>query len=361
MLESLTGSLMSITAFMYLFLGIHFGTWSRRRDTWILSAALVCNFLKVMTWVAKQQFTQVYFITFFELTFFFPLYYFYVLSLTKSLKQVFSFKNLLWYIPWVVDASYKVYWLLKPDVERVQHMFSREYILYRESFEMFTYIYAIALTLVIFRDLKRYRQQAIIDTYHWFRQANWVLLFTYIFWLIDDLQVELGLPNLPAVYVHLISTLIFLLLLCWLGFTALRTSSFSDKIKLEEASPTPTAQHQEIYQKLRDFLIQTKLYTKTDLTLDDLTTELGIKKNTLSQAIHKATNANYYYFINNFRHEEFKQLFASEDGKKFTIETLIQQSGFGSKATFYNFFKQKEGMTPKQYAKMQQKKFTVTK
>lgn len=352
---------MTITAFMYLFLGVHFGTWNRRQDTWILSIVLVCNFVKVMIWVTMQHFPQAYFITFFELTFFFPLYYFYALSLTKSLRDVFSAKNLLWYVPWVADTLYKSYWLLQSDTIRTQHLFSQAHATYRESFEMITYVYAIVLTLVIFKDLNRYTQQAIIDTHHWLKQTNWVLLFTYIFWLIDDLQVELGLPNLPAVYVHLISTLIFLLLLCWLGFTALRTSSFSDKVTLTESSPKQPqeTQYEEAYKKLRDFLISTKLYTKTDLTLDDLTSELGVKKTVLSQAIHQATNANYYYFINNFRHEEFKQLFASEDGKKFTIETLIQQSGFGSKATFYNFFKKKEGMTPKQYAKMQQKKFTV--
>ena len=95
----------------------------------------------------------------------------------------------------------------------------------------------------------------------------------------------------------------------------------------------------------------TKAYLQSDLTLKSVSETLQTKQGTLSRVIIQATRANYYTYLNNFRLAEFKQLLVQEENKKFSLEGLAKQAGFGSKTTFYTFFKKVEGMTPKEYRK----------
>ncbi|HEY9114894.1 MAG TPA: AraC family transcriptional regulator [Bacteroidales bacterium] len=93
-----------------------------------------------------------------------------------------------------------------------------------------------------------------------------------------------------------------------------------------------------------------KPYLNPKLSLEEVSRELNVQPNQLSQVINEKTGSNFNQFINKFRVEESKIILASPDYNKLTIEAIAQTAGFKSKSTFYGAFKTHTGMTPKQFA-----------
>jgi len=93
-----------------------------------------------------------------------------------------------------------------------------------------------------------------------------------------------------------------------------------------------------------------KPYLNPKLSLEEVSRELNVQPNQLSQVINKKTGSNFNQYINEYRVEESKKILASPEYVKLTIEAIAQTAGFRSKSTFYEAFKTHTGMTPKQFA-----------
>ena len=50
-------------------------------------------------------------------------------------------------------------------------------------------------------------------------------------------------------------------------------------------------------------------------------------------------NCSYYDYINDFRISEFKKMIEDGEHSRYTLDTLIEQCGFNSRATFFRNFK----------------------
>lgn len=118
-----------------------------------------------------------------------------------------------------------------------------------------------------------------------------------------------------------------------------RTSNLSD------------SECRQIVRKLEKVMQEEKLYTKADLKLMDLATVLGVSSHTLSYVFNQYLKQNYYDYVNGYRIEEFKELIARKAHTKYTLNTLIERCGFGSRASFFRCFKEKTGITPNEYIK----------
>ncbi len=93
-----------------------------------------------------------------------------------------------------------------------------------------------------------------------------------------------------------------------------------------------------------------KLYLIPELTRDKMAEMLGLKKNTVTQAINEATGAPFTDYINNLRLEEALHLLNNPEDIK--LDIIAEHSGFGSVRSFYRQFKEKYGMSPFQYRKL---------
>jgi AraC-like DNA-binding protein len=113
----------------------------------------------------------------------------------------------------------------------------------------------------------------------------------------------------------------------------------------------PAAQNDELLQKLKRHLDETKPYLNESLTLTELAEGLHMTRNQLSQLINSATGENFYTFINQYRVEEVKRLIADPKNSRFTILTLALEAGFSSKSAFQAVFKKFTGLTPTEYRK----------
>ena len=92
-----------------------------------------------------------------------------------------------------------------------------------------------------------------------------------------------------------------------------------------------------------------KLYCNSELSLAELASRLNTQPNHLSQVINEREGKNFYDYINSLRIEEFKQLSAGADSRKYTLLALAQQCGFNSKSSFNRYFKKVTGQSPSEF------------
>jgi AraC-like DNA-binding protein len=105
----------------------------------------------------------------------------------------------------------------------------------------------------------------------------------------------------------------------------------------------------ELHQELKRLMKEEALYKKTDLSINDLSSRLGVHPNHLSQVINQKEKKNFYDFVNTYRLEEFKRLIAHSRHQQFTLLSLAYDCGFSSKSSFNRYFKRATGQTPSEY------------
>ena len=96
-----------------------------------------------------------------------------------------------------------------------------------------------------------------------------------------------------------------------------------------------------------------KLFLQPNLKLSDLAFILNTNRTYIYNALSNQESGEHQSFsdyINHFRIQYSLQLLENNPGTK-QVEDIIYESGFASKAAFYNNFKKFVGKTPNQYLK----------
>ena len=96
------------------------------------------------------------------------------------------------------------------------------------------------------------------------------------------------------------------------------------------------------------------LYHDPELTLDALARHVGLSPNAVSQTINAGLRQSFPDLVNGYRLAEVKQRLLSADARRLTVLALALEAGFNSKTTFNRVFKEKTGLTPKEYQKRYQ-------
>lgn len=124
----------------------------------------------------------------------------------------------------------------------------------------------------------------------------------------------------------------------------------SEKIKYEKSGLSNT-ELQSIHQKLIEIMTNEKLYKNPDLTLAELSQNLKVHPNVLSQVINSVEGKNFYDYINSQRVEEFKKRILLPENEKYTLLSVAFECGFNSKTAFNRNFKKVTGLSPSEYLK----------
>lgn len=109
-------------------------------------------------------------------------------------------------------------------------------------------------------------------------------------------------------------------------------------------------------ERLQQYMELQKPFTKHELTLADLSTQLGISSEYLSNTINGRLGKNFFEFINAYRIAEFKRICVQADHRKYTLSAIASECGFNSRATFNRVFKNSEGISPSEYLTMIEEK-----
>lgn len=101
--------------------------------------------------------------------------------------------------------------------------------------------------------------------------------------------------------------------------------------------------------RLQNVMATRKPYLDPQLTLTNLSKELGVNSNLLSFVINAGFEKNFNDFINDYRVAEVKAKLSSGGSKNLTLLAVAFECGFNSKATFNRAFRKCTGLSPKEY------------
>lgn len=124
-------------------------------------------------------------------------------------------------------------------------------------------------------------------------------------------------------------------------------------VKYYKISPEVTDEREQlkiIFDKLLELLTSDKIFTNPLLGIKDVAEMLNTNEKYVSSAISKYANMNYSNFINFYRINEAKDLINEMELNNFN--EIMQASGFNSRTTFYNAFKNFTGLSPTQFRNM---------
>ena len=94
-----------------------------------------------------------------------------------------------------------------------------------------------------------------------------------------------------------------------------------------------------------------KLYLNGKLSIQDVSNELNIPKQYISEVLNEHMNTNFQDFINEYRVEEFIKRLKNDHNNQFTLLGIATEVGFNSKSSFNAIFKKFKDVTPTQFKK----------
>jgi AraC-like DNA-binding protein len=281
------------------------------------------------------------------------LLYFYVSVLTNQLpdnKKVL----LLHLVPVSVMYLYLVAFFVLPADQKIQ--------VYRNhgaGYELFNILrsYAIAFSGIFYVTwsavLLRKHKNNIRDRFSDLDRVNlqWLQILTFglggIWFLVIFFRNDILISGGMVIFIFLI------------GFFGVRQGDIFTQNQLiaddnEQKKKYPKSGLTEeasgkLHQALIQLMTENALYKKNDLSIDDLSSKLGVHPNYLSQIINQEEKKNFYDFVNTYRIEEFRRLIAMPRNQHLTLLSVAFDCGFNSKSSFNRFFKKATGQTPSQY------------
>ncbi len=111
---------------------------------------------------------------------------------------------------------------------------------------------------------------------------------------------------------------------------------------------------QRLETELQQMMTDQKLYLNPDLNLPELATKLGVQENALSKLFNEHLGTGFYEYLRQYRLLEFERKLQEPTYRHQKIAAIAMDSGFKSKTTFYQAFKEKHGVSPSVYMKITQ-------
>jgi len=290
------------------------------------------------------------------------LVWFYVRYLTNS-KREFSRKDLLFFIPSVVYVAFRLF-LFARNLE-FKRWFDENY--YAPVVGTFVFVTEFAWNVAfLYFALKHYRKyrawtdENFSDTekikFDWLR--NFLYLFTFIFILgaVFDFtnSFVFKLSYIQYFYFELVLALVTYYLAV-AGY--LRSQPIELDFTPQRETETKRAllsgkELERLKTKLQNLMENGKPHLNPQLTLNDLSKNLGVNAAVLSFVINNGFEKNFNDFVNQFRIAEVKAKLEQGEAEKLTLLAVAFDCGFNSKATFNRAFKKFTGVAPKEYASM---------
>jgi AraC-like DNA-binding protein len=150
-------------------------------------------------------------------------------------------------------------------------------------------------------------------------------------------------------YFEFIEFTIIFLFFGFAFFNFLESQTFPTVALEDKNREFPNYDDQENLNLLEEILKERKLFLKPNLPLKELSAELDLPLRYVSFLINHYHNKNYKEFINQFRIETFLEKAKSGEQNYKTLLGLALESGFSSKSTFNQVFKNHLGKSPSEY------------
>ncbi len=227
----------------------------------------------------------------------------------------------------------------------------------------------LVLKLVQFNQQKfknEYAESSVYITLDWLKYLFWgILVLAVGGTLLVPLSSFSFMPS-PSQNFYIIE-IFFLLSMLVISFFAFRqpilyqTSKVDDRSAKYPSNPTekskkikPVLSDQEIEilrQKIERYFEEHQPFLEQDIRMSDIAKGLQIKSNVLSWYLNEHCQLNFFRFINRYRVEYASLLLQKADAQQYTLEAIGKMSGFRSKTTFNNRFREIMEVTPSAFRK----------
>jgi len=203
----------------------------------------------------------------------------------------------------------------------------------------------------------------VYDDLNWIKWFIRLGCFVILFWTIAVI-IKSFTGNEDAYILLRFSSSI---LLYWIGYQGfykytvvkdriyLRSTIINDKVLISSDNQYNAFQkkddfinekHQKEFENIKKHIVKNKLYLDPLLSMDSITSELGLSKSHFSRLINTYSDFNFSDFINSLRVEQAKKFLSKNEFSAYTIVAIGLECGFNSKSTFYSAFKKFTSETP---------------
>lgn len=162
-------------------------------------------------------------------------------------------------------------------------------------------------------------------------------------YVVDSIIVRVAMECL-----YMLGSLILWMFICY--FLYRHESIMSELADTEPADPAPIAPEaaNELAHRIEQLFAIEKIYLNPVLKLTDVAARVGTNRTYISRFFNQDENSSFYDYVNRYRVEHACRLLKQSSD---TIESIAEQSGFNSKATFYRVFSNIKNTPPSKYRK----------
>lgn len=111
-------------------------------------------------------------------------------------------------------------------------------------------------------------------------------------------------------------------------------------------TPENGLQYARLMQQLSALMQEKRLFTRPDLTIEDVAVQVGESYRNVSAAINSCQGINFKTWVNSFRIQEARKLIGEGYLQHHTTDALAEATGFSSRINFYRAFKKQTGQSP---------------
>jgi len=290
-----------------------------------------------------------------------PLIYFYTLY-TIDEKRRFKALDLFHFVPFLLGfiAFLKIYHLqpvgFKLEILSGITTFNQPI----ESFVGVLFVYAHFFFYIFLSYKKLKITIRDFENHFSYPVLQWLKRLLFVLSIILAISIVSSILQFLGAKFYFNSSLIFMLLLMGvlvgrLIFKTLEQQSPmlpSESEKKYAGSDLRNDEAAEIEAKIGNALQKEELYLDPELSLEHLSEKIGISKRKVSQVINERLGKSFFDLINTYRIEKAKQIFIENKDAKLTVLEVLYKVGFNSKSSFNTQFKNRTGLTPSEFQKM---------
>jgi len=287
--------------------------------------------------------------------------WFYVLTLTDATRE-FRRKDWLFFLPSIVYLISR-FALFAQSVEfkgwfdeNYYRLIVNPFVFVTEFFWNLAFLY---FSIVHYRKYRVWLDENFSDTekikFDWLRNFLYVFTFVFILGTIFDFTDSFlfRLSYIQYFYLEAILALTtyYLAIAGYLRSQPIELN-FAPKIEEEKEIKRPLLADRELEKfktKIQDLMETEKPFLNPQLSLGDLSKNLGVNTTVLSYTINKGFEKNFNDFVNEFRIAEVKKKLQTNQSENQSLLEIALDCGFNSKATFNRAFKKFTGVSPKEF------------
>jgi AraC-like DNA-binding protein len=280
-------------------------------------------------------------------------YYFYIrLYLGERINLKKKFLHLLFPILFILINT--ILLLFFPTVFQKILNYRDEYNKYFEWDVLFSFIYAfvycIACLKLIYKRKKELKKlgQYKHEAFFWIKVYTWFIAVVIVGSVFSELfSSVLGY----CVYIYVLIYLFFVISITVIIIRSIPKFILKNNIALKKHVIPLNEKHFEYENLILKAIQKNKIYLDKELSLNKFAANIDLPSHVVSDIIRSRYQKNFNQFINDFRITEAKELLVNSNNANFTIDAISEMSGFKSRSSFYNSFKNATGVSPVIYRK----------